>query len=253
MKRKKVNKPHSGDNSEDEPGDDFEQAIASFIVATEEYKRSRHEKAHNALKKFVPELELAGIVLLAAYTAITLLLLCTSQQQLSVSRDQEVRQLRAYVGPTYNSFGLCCPSCQQPITKPQAVPECIPGADYVPFIVKNYGTTPAERPVVCANVKAFSTDENPDARAQLTFNKCDEHAATVNPSIWPGEERAQEAHIEDPASLGAAGNRRIYLFARLRYFDVFGDVRNTYICRKLVFNAGEFRYIGCNIEIHGDD
>ena len=86
-------------------------------------------------------ISLATAIAVSAYTAITVFLWCNSTQQIAISRDAEIRQLRAYVGFTGDEIALVCTACDDP-TKQSIRNRGITDDNYFATSLKNYGQTP---------------------------------------------------------------------------------------------------------------
>jgi hypothetical protein len=180
-------------------------------------------------------------------------------KQAIVAADTEKRQLRAYVGPVFESFQFWCENCEG-VSGPRAPGDPCTGAGeancYV-FDAKNHGTTPAYIPTGCGRAYAIPAGMDFVPLAYVVASHCNglsESVKKVSPTIWPGESRRQLIPIgnEDIVYLQQIliQNYTGYLINFLTYTDIFNEPHHTYICRKLRFyiknGVHEVELMGCN-------
>jgi hypothetical protein len=165
-------------------------------------------------------------------------------------------QLRAYVGPVWNSFIMNCPECSGEKT----------GQMQILYTIKNYGITPAYKTYACTRLLPFDinsvrhnlmpylmADSAQSKELQrIFFKSCEDVVA--NPTVWPGEERSQIAEVDkgfsDNAAIIFKGSGVGYFIGRIKYFDIFNRLHHSYICRlyapTLISNNRLDQFLGCN-------
>jgi hypothetical protein len=166
-------------------------------------------------------LEVSAIVLILIYTTI-------QGCQLSTVRDQEVRQLRAYVGTRIKE--LDCPSCEGLEENAPAPSGTLnsPTKDVVRFTTKNFGLTPAYNVRGCTNWKSFGTGDVLPRDIKDCVNK---DSAGFSGVIQPGEELPDisPAHVRDiiraRKDLGV-----LYIVGCMAYDDAFGYGQTSPFC-----------------------
>ena len=196
-------------------GSDNYRSIANEIKRLGEDYRTSNQKSdaqqHETLKWH--KRTAYGV---AGYTILTVFLVIIAKCSLDVARDQEVRQLRAYVhavpGPTAHS-DLSKDSINVAI-KPK---------------IKAFGVTPATYVNVPWALKLMSWP----IRAEETPSYVPTHSTTTS-TIAPGEERfVKEKTIvlsrKDVDDI-VAGSKRIIEYGTILYMDVFGCARFSNFC-----------------------
>ena len=174
-----------------------------------------------------------------------------ARQQSITAQDMELQQLRAYIGPVANQYSICCPDC--PLIKASVPddpsPVCPQFPEYKNYIrikIRNYGKTPGRTPLLCGSVQAFDIAEPIADRRDKIYMDCTfkNQALSVNPTIWPTEERLTYAAIPEPERWKEVISQKATAFylGRIIYFDIFGKMHNSYICRRITGNGF---LIGC--------
>jgi len=163
-------------------------------------------------------------VLIAAYTVLTIGILY-------VSRDQERRQLRAYIGPIGAQVGLHCLKCDVAL-KTVRLSDGIDNTVLIPL--KNFGLTPAREVTLCAGF--HDTKVNWTFRTSISdkrFMEC-ERDDSVNRvgTIWPGDNVPVSVIVDYPDDFISASNvlTKLYFYGKIDYYDVFGEERASYFC-----------------------
>jgi hypothetical protein len=194
------NKDNSGEASNNGQG---ESAPSFAIGETVKPAQTSYQKWNNYLSKPRNKVGLATLIAVVAYTGITVLLWCTSQKQLAVSRDTEQRQLRAYVGIT-------------DVEIPDGFFE-----DKIPTLnvsLKNFGLTPAYNVKMSFATNFGSFPDPGDLPAPQPTNA----TWVFNPSD------VSSAPFDLPMPLTAADiagmqnmSRPLYFYGRITYDDAF--------------------------------
>ena len=172
------------------------------------------------------------------YTILTYCALDTTQRHVEISRDTEIRQLRAYVIPSESSIIVTTPDILK-----------------VHLVFKNYGLTPAHKLSGwnCIAVGRYSKDKDGvRIENKLYAPQFDEKAAvstTVAPQdtknvLFPSfcdENGSQDRSItpEEVARV-QSGRAAIYIYGEQSYFDVFGKRHFTKYRMVGIGNGGTF-------------
>jgi hypothetical protein len=172
-----------------------------------------------------------------------------ARDQANAAIDTEHRQLRAYVGPVFNSFRLT--------TK---YAECEPGDTAIaPHTIfchhfKNYGLTPARVPHNCIVIYVDPVRGTLNETKNAVLTGCAPNPAPTAPTIWPGEERiaVEESQFQEQIALIMAGSPG-FLFGKMTYYDVFGDFHFTDICRQIIRGPDQMIFRPCRIEGQQDN
>lgn len=161
-------------------------------------------------------------------------------------RDQEQRQLRAYVGPQKNdgtpTITANCQFCGIIDPAQQAKSDLI-------VLVKNFGLTPAYRPTNCIVPIPIAAHEAFDAARGIKTveEKCG--SAVTRPTVWPQEERSYVSTLSDDAiqlfRKATAKEIDLYLAGLITYDDVFGNSHKTYICYMYLLVDGKQAWESC--------
>ena len=209
----------------------YKSAQAGVRNAYSAYKKG-YDKAKDYLKKPKNVIQLLTLIFVGVYTVV-------SCEQLNVASDQEHRQLRAYIGPVFESFRISNgPNAEGVFTSFPSVVE---------YKLKNYGTTPAEQPVSCVGVVILKT-ESLDERIEEGNAECKRRGRikTILPTIWPNEERKNISGVESPAlAVNAMLNNRAFFLADIEYADIFNQIHHTYICRRVYMIFGIAAFANC--------
>lgn len=171
-----------------------------------------------------------------------------ARDQADTAMDTESQQLRAYVGPIFNSFKFTHrpPECESSVPAGGEIEQ----HTLFCYRFKNYGTTPARRARACGDIFALER-ESRDA-INMIASRCPLHATPPSiGTVWPGEERATRS----PRNAGEkiddilASNKDIFVFFVIVYHDIFRVPHHTFICR--AFDPSGFG--PCPIEVPQDD
>jgi hypothetical protein len=200
--------------------------VAAIEALIHEYQAANADNAENSRKTLVWTKRAA--LLVAAYTVVT-------SGIFWVTRDQEHRQLRAQVGPVYDSFQIDCPECLAYIANPNGlIPQPVNLVDEIDYKLKNYGLSAAHHIIRCNDFLPLRPNEVSEWMRKQSRG-CDSITGDVpvNPAIWPGEERDQVAQINDlrVAINVMTGVQKAYYTATIIYYDTFGTRHHTHICR----------------------
>jgi hypothetical protein len=179
-------------------------------------------------------------------------LYCATRDLVGGAEDTARRQLRAYIGPEYESFMICCPECTGRTFPCDGLP---PGNNVI-YSIRNYGQTPAHRAVACGNFGPH-TDKSAIPYRNSLFTDCTETLAdsSIIPTIFPQEKRRTYAVIQrtDLMKDVISGVYPGYFFARIIYRDIFDAPHNTYLCRRYIPSPTGFIFEGCGTDQWHDD
>ncbi len=224
---------HAADQQTDNAG--YEQLSGAIADAIHTYRRDRRADERNRSSRERATIVVLGVTailaLFAAASAIYSAVIFTRQAR--DFRDQEQRQLRAYLGPVFDSFTFKCPHCDAYIANPaNGVPPPSAQEDAVFYKLKNYGTSPARRTEVCAQLLAIVPPETLYSKREHLFSLCD-NRNIFNVTVWPGESRLEVSPAVSTMDMVAILQRRaIGVFVgRIVYDDIWGASHNTFICR----------------------
>jgi hypothetical protein len=237
MKNQPQSRNHDRDNPDEDPSQRKEiRGLASLGHAFfNQYKADNTEEKEN--KRIERVWTKRGARASIAYTLITAVIMVFAITQTWISRNSEVCQLRAYVGPVPQSFQIHCSQCGGVLPDP-TVWEChIAGFENcITYTVKNYGATPAYRSVICGDLFPVPIDSSPRQAMDQTYNGCERRGLRVTPTLYPGEERQEALGITFVGKIGEVFQHHAtgLLVIVILYRDVFGNVRHTYICRRYV-------------------
>lgn len=243
-----MSKDKNETSSGDQPTDDHQHiaALSRDIHTFVEDERARQQQRDTSdERRFKWERLTASLI--GAYTLIT-------AGTLWVTREQEHRQLRAYIG-AQKSKGASpitanCQYCGIIDPAQQAQNNLI-------VLVKNFGLTPAYRPTNCfppISVRVGQPFNAVDALKTIE-KQCGARIST--PTIWPQEERSYvspmtDAHIELFKSVSAK-EIDLYLVGLITYYDAFGDPHKTYLCYKYLLVNGLQAWESCPGSFGADD
>ena len=160
-------------------------------------EKERHEHEHREDEKgfwiaskalSAVTIMIAAVAALFAYQAYT-----ATRDQADIARDQEHRQLRAYLGIVNDSFNISCVVYRYP-TEPRE--RFLIGTNGFSFQVKNFGATPASKVTPCLDLIAVPIETlNADVTAATEnfFDQCEEKMSNFpsNPTVWPSDIRNQ--------------------------------------------------------------
>ncbi len=229
----------------------------------------RHHKVERFFWRFTAFLTLVAAIGAIATVIISNLTLRESQvgteqmrrqakateDQVDVASDTEKRQLRAYVGPVFNSFKIRCLACSPQII--WSADESIKKIDNgVIYNIKNYGSTPSRDIEVCGGLGY--TDRLQSFQTMLTGIKsyCRTLTKSRVQSIWPGEEQFEVSPLvsNEVINLNFAAARKVnvYLIQFLDYKDIFDKIEHTYICRLITISM-DLKYGFINCPSHSED
>jgi hypothetical protein len=181
-------------------------------------------------------IEVAAVVLIFVYTAI-------QGCQLWVIRDQEKRQLRAYIG-------IIIP---KPFLQSTPLPPAIPT---VKFDVRNYGQTPAYSVLQWAGVGIKNYPISKGVEFSI-LPQTIPHPVTIFPGTFdnvgitiPAE---RELTSDEMNSIGDGSAKRLYFWGTIRYVDIFGDRHYTNYCVGVfALTTGAVKYDPCNVHNEAD-
>jgi hypothetical protein len=163
--------------------------------------------------------------------------------------DTEHRQLRAYVGPVFDSFKLTT-------TYADCDPKDTTIAPHTIFCyqVKNYGLTPARVPHNCFVIYLGPIRRSLNETKNAVLAGCAPNPLPTSPTIWPTESRVvvEANQFQEEIASIMAGNFG-FLFGKLTYYDVFGDFHYTDTCRHIIHDAARFAFNPCRIEGQQDN
>jgi hypothetical protein len=179
-----------------------------------------------------------------------------AQDQAHIAKDTQQHQLRAYVGPIYDSFRLTT-NCASP---DEAVPR---SGKESPIVFchhyKNYGLTPAVSPRLCGDLSnrnvIFAINDSLPNTIKRIVTECRHDVGPPLPTNWPGEERKgfAPADKEEINKIITDPLRRGLLLFVIKYYDIFENHHTTYICRSFVYPPSPGIYSRCPIEVPKDD
>jgi hypothetical protein len=140
------NDPESGrgnGNKTSEPSKtQTDRIVISLDCFRDEYVREN--KQQSAREEHKTNREIWTVRLIGLYTIITAIIMVVGIFQAVISRNSEHSQLRAYVGPVFNSFRLTTKYTECEPSNTGIAPHTI-----FCYHVKNYGITPARAPHNC--------------------------------------------------------------------------------------------------------
>jgi hypothetical protein len=173
-----------------------------------------------------------------------------ARDQADTAIDTEKRQLRAYIGPIFNSFRLtdkvidCEPSAMPTATFPLAT-SC--------YHFKNYGPTPARKPHDCFIVYTGPLLGTLSATKDNILARCAPNPLPTGSTIWPGEVRLGTDENFDQSKTAIMSGNEGYWFGHMTYYDVFGDPHYTDTCRHITHGASGLEFTACRIEGQQED
>jgi len=217
---------HEQNDAEPRGYDAFKASLRKPVVESE----TRCQKAKTYFKKFKNRVAFFTLIFVAIYTVVTWL-------QLVVVRDQERRQLRAYVGLRRDNDSIVkiiCMDCDGLPSTPLPAFNMRGNRDIMFLKIKNFGTTPAYRPMLCVRVIAIPLKSDVTVEdAHSVFDDCDKKNVTWS-TIWPNEERPNRIVMDDETIenlwKSRTGQAEAVLIGFIRYLDVFNDIHHSYLC-----------------------
>jgi hypothetical protein len=177
----------------------------------------------------------------------------------STAGDTETRQLRAYIGPVFDSFRLLPTKLID--CEPDAPPDKALPQNVFCYRFKNYGLTPARIPhqclVIFVNEEALSGTLN--RIKNIVLDGCAPNPLPTISTIWPQETRLALGQHPNQRPANAIskifGGKDGFLFGRITYYDVFRESRKTDICQVISYDnmLKLVTFKACRIEGPQDD
>lgn len=181
-------------------------------------------------------IQLFTLLSVAIYTLFTYCILQNSQEQVSVSRDNEQRSLRAYVVLT--DFGIFCPDCGDTLLAPNGRPDI---RNSIRTRMENNGQTPASEVVGITNWWQES-GKNAKLPPRFAFPDHERHGFISKSDIGRDKHKdsAEEMDADAIATFkdAATGNSTLFLYGHIDYCDIFGEPHTTAYCFIYVPNGG---------------
>lgn len=231
-------------NGTDKPSADGIGPSKNAKPATPDNKHGTDKRKHTWLEKF------AVVFAALAFGA--------SAWQGWIIRDQEKRQLRAYLAFHPNAgietndgkqFGVHF-NCLHPDPTNPSVNDCREGKDSADIMIRNFGVTPALHPETCIYFQHAHTAESYDVKSafELAANGCGRYLQRIR-AISPTESVSNSAFLTaetlNALQRSAEGDGVTFLISTIAYTDVFGDRHRAHLCGILNGKIGAHAAIDC--------
>ena len=159
------------------------------------------------------------------------------QEQIEISRDAEKRQLRAYVGAEYSSFRFSCVGCNRDEAKRTY-------GTRIGYFVKNFGLTPAQHVAICSYA-FYGADLVTKRDIGDAISRCAHMPQIFQSTMYPGEAVPYFRPVApEPAASAQSQFEHLHIITHVQYVDVFGDSRETWVCKTYYFSGQDF-FVGC--------
>jgi hypothetical protein len=243
--------PESGHDERDKSAEPRQTQIERIVISLDrlrdEYTRANKEESTRDNHKSSRERVTAWLI--GVYTIITAVIMVVAISQAVISRDSEHRQLRAYIGPVFNSFRLTTKYAECEPSDTAIAPHTI-----FCYHFKNYGLTPARVPHNCIVIYVGPVRGTLNETKNAELAGCAPNPTPTAPTIWPGENRLamEETQFQEQIALIMAGNPG-FLFGKMTYYDIFGDFHFTDICRQIIRRPDQMILRPCRIEGQQDN
>ena len=209
------------------------------LLVKYQYDKDIQDNDHQKRKS---KLEIATLAFVVVTAAATVAYTCITHKQLTTAEDQEIKQLRAYLGFNLGEKDAIRFGCDFASSDPKkhSLDECHID-DKVLVLMKNFGQTPASQIETCSFFLPSPTPDRFDVsgafKDAIEARHCGGAWAPIK-TMWPNESAPDGVPITKDAmswlQRSTIGDGATFLLALISYQDAFGNPHKSYLCVRLI-------------------